>query len=103
MATEASTVEAMMPVAGTWRDDSRPKRAGNRPFRAAASGISAQIIVQPLRAPRPEMITATATRSPAQVPPPTIWLNATEYDALLSASASTDVGRMPKTASIDRR
>ena len=50
-----------MPTAGTPFAESLPNTAGNRPSFAAASGISAQIIVQPLRAPKPEMMTATAT------------------------------------------
>ena len=62
MATLASTVEAMMPTAGTPRPESRPNGVGNNPSFAAASGISAQIMVQPLRAPKPETTTAAATR-----------------------------------------
>src|SRR4051812_46793092 len=92
-----------MPMAGTpWRD-SRPKYAGNRPSFAAAYGISAQIMVQPLSAPKPETITAIATRSPAQLPPPAIVLAATEYDALLASSASSADGMLPNTASSDSR
>src|SRR4051812_26861437 len=87
MATEASTVEAMMPTAGTARRESLPKLAGKSPSRAAANGISAQIMVQPFSAPSPEMTTAIAMRSPAQVPPPAIALAAAEYDALLDSSA----------------
>ena len=49
------------------------------------------------------MMTATATRLPAHSPPPTIWLNATEYDAWFAGLASSDVGRMPKIAAIDSR
>ena len=51
MAMEASRVEAMMPNQGTWFLDMRLKGSGNRPSLAAASGISAQIMVQPLSAP----------------------------------------------------
>ena len=68
-ATEARIVDATIPHAGTLRAESRPNTAGNSPSRAAASGISAQIIVQPLRAPNPEMITTIAMTLPAQVPP----------------------------------
>src|SRR5262249_60394019 len=69
IAIEASAVEAMMPKAGTWLLDSRLNRSGNKPSLAAASGISAQIMVQPTSAPSPEMITARAITLPAQVPP----------------------------------
>src|SRR5437764_13548762 len=69
IAIEASAVEAMMPNAGTWLEDMRLNRSGNRPSFAAASGISAQIMVQPTSAPNPEMITARAITLPAQVPP----------------------------------
>ena len=51
-----------MPNAGTPRADSRPNLRGNSPSLAAASGISAQIMVQPLRAPMPETMTQAATR-----------------------------------------
>src|SRR6476619_4283200 len=102
-ATDASAVEAMMPKAGTFRLDRLPKRLGKRPSFAAASGISAQIMVQPLSAPIPETMTARATRLPAQAPPPTIELAAVEYEALLASMASWSVGTMPKTAIIDRR
>ena len=61
-APDASAVEHTIPNAGTPRRDSRPNRAGNSPSDAAASGTSAQIIVQPLSAPMPETITASATR-----------------------------------------
>jgi len=67
-----------MPVAGTPRPLSRPNAWGNRPSFAAASGISAQIMVQPFSAPKPETMTAAATRSPAQCPLPAIMLAATE-------------------------
>src|SRR5690348_8008058 len=91
-----------MPTAGTPRLDSRPNGAGNRPSRAAARGISAQIIVQPFSAPRPETMTAMAVRSPAQVPP-AIVLAASEYDALFSGLASSLLGTAPKMAIIDSR
>ena len=51
-----------MPKAGTPRSESDPNLRGNSPSLAAARGISAQIIVQPLRAPMPETTTAAATR-----------------------------------------
>ena len=70
---------------------------------AAARGISAQIIVQPFRAPMPEMITASATRFPAHEPPPTMWSAATEYDALLASRAKALVGTIPNTAIIESR
>ena len=44
-----------MPYAGTPFLDIRLNCCGNRPSSAAASGISAQIIVQPFSAPNPEM------------------------------------------------
>src|SRR5215468_5364296 len=99
IAIEASTVEAMMPNAGTPLADMRLNRSGNSPSSAAASGISAQIMVQPLSAPRPEMMTATAITLPAQVPP-NIALMASENGAV--ALASLEVGTMPKTAVSDR-
>lgn len=68
-ATDASTVEVTTPNAGTPLPDSRLNRAGSSPSCAAATGISAQIIVQPFSAPSPETITATAMRFPAQLPP----------------------------------
>src|SRR3954447_21932999 len=95
IAAEASTVEAMMPNAGTPFLDMRLNRSGNRPSFAAASGISAQIIVHPLRAPKPETMTAMAIRLPAQVPP-NIALAASENGAV--ALASLVVGTMPNTA-----
>src|SRR5215469_6089661 len=95
IAIEASTVEAMMPNAGTPFFEMRLNRAGNRPSSAAASGISAQIIVQPLSAPSPEMMTAIAITLPAQVPP-NIALTASENGAV--ALASLEVGTMPNTA-----
>src|SRR5215469_17949123 len=95
IAIEASTVEATMPNAGTPFLDIRLNRSGNRPSFAAASGISAQIMVQPLSAPRPEMMTAIAITSPAQLPPNMV-LAASEKGAV--ALASVLVGRMPNTA-----
>src|SRR5215471_7609658 len=95
IAMDASTVEAMMPNAGTPEEDMRLNRSGKRPSFAAASGISAQIMVQPFSAPKPEMITARAIRLPAQEPP-NIALAASENGAF--ASASFELGRMPNTA-----
>src|SRR6516162_3528990 len=69
IAIDASTVEEMMPNAGTPFLDMRLNWSGNRPSFAAASGISAQIMVHPLSAPKPEMMTAMANRLPTQVPP----------------------------------
>ena len=65
IATEARTVDATMPNAGTPLREMRLNAGGNRPSFAAASGISAQIIVQPLSAPNPEMMTAMAMMLPA--------------------------------------
>ena len=48
-----------MPNAGTRATGQLPEPGGKSPSFAAASGISAQIIVQPLRAPMPEMMTAS--------------------------------------------
>jgi hypothetical protein len=100
IATEASTVEAMMPNAGTCLEDRRLNRAGNRPSFAAASGISAQIMVQPVSAPSPEMITARAIRLPAQVPPK-MALAASENGAF--ALASCELGMIPKITVRDSR
>src|SRR5689334_13156968 len=93
----------MIPTVGTPRLDRRPNATGNSWSLAAASGTSAQITVHPLSAPRPEMMTASATRLPAQVPPPTIVLAATEYYALLTSLASSLLGTVPNTATIDSR
>src|ERR1700756_1646977 len=93
IAIEASAVEAMMPKAGTCLEDMRLNRSGNRPSFAAASGISAQIMVQPVSAPNPEMMTATAITLPAQVPPK-MALAASENGAF--ALARLAVGTMPK-------
>jgi hypothetical protein len=60
MASEASAVDATMPNTGTPRLDNLPNRSGNSPSFAAASGISAQIIVQPFSAPNPEITTRAA-------------------------------------------
>src|SRR3954462_5857797 len=98
IAIEASVVDAMMPNAGTPLGDSCLNRAGNNPSLAAASGISAQIIVQPTSAPRPEMITAIDITSPAQLPP-SITLAASENGAVEPASAFVE--RIPKTAVSD--
>src|SRR4051812_28077502 len=99
-ATEASAVEAMIPTEGMPRDDSCANTFGNSPSLAAASGISAQIMVQPLRAPMPEMITRAATRSPDHAPPK-ISLAADAYDALLLSWERAVAGRIPKTATSD--
>ena len=58
MATDASTVEDTMPNWGTPLSDRRPNRPGKRPPLAAASGISAQIV-----------ISATANRLIGPTPP----------------------------------
>src|SRR5215469_6213635 len=73
----------------------RLNRSGNRPSLAAARGISALIMIQPLSAPKPEMMTAIAITLPAQVPP-NIALTASEYGAL--PEASLELGTIPKTA-----
>src|SRR3954463_13576277 len=95
IAIDARAVEETMPNAGTPVLEIRLKRAGNRPSSAAALGISAQIMVQPLRAPRPETTTASAITLPAQVPP-NITLAASENGAVAEASLSVD--RIPNTA-----
>ena len=59
--------------------------SGNSPSFAAASGISAQIIVQPFSAPKPEMMTTIAITLPAQVPP-NMALTASENGAVESGS-----------------
>src|SRR5690242_19542301 len=81
MAIDASVVDATIPNAGMPTAFSRLKRSGKSPSLAAASGISAQIIVQPTRAPRPDTITATDITSPAQLPPK-ITLAASENGAV---------------------
>ena len=95
IAIDASVVDATIPNAGTCAALRRLKRSGNSPSLAAASGISAQIMVQPTSAPRPEMITAIDITSPAHVPP-NITLAASENGAVESASAVVE--RIPKTA-----
>src|ERR1700710_391383 len=97
-ATEASAADETMPKVGAPREERAAKRRGKSPSLAAASGISAQIMVQPFRAPMPETMTASATRFPAHDPPPTMWSAATEYEALLASWASALVGRVPNTA-----
>src|SRR5215468_8799007 len=94
-ATDDSRPEITMPNAGTPFFDMRLNRSGNRPSLAAARGISALIMIQPLSAPKPEMMTAMAITLPAQVPP-NIALTASEYGAL--PEASLEVGTMPNTA-----
>src|SRR6516162_4235590 len=95
IAIDASTVEETIPNAGTPLLDRCLNHSGNRPSFAAASGISAQIMVQPFRAPKPEMMTARAITLPAQVPP-NIALAASENGAV--ALASLELGMMPNTA-----
>ena len=70
-----------MPTIGTPLGERRLNCSGNSPSLAAASGISAQIIVQPFSAPKPEMITTIAMTLPAQVPP-NIALTASENGAV---------------------
>src|SRR5215472_10316033 len=98
MATDASAVDEMMPNAGTPAFDMRLNWSGNSPSLAAARGISAQIMVQPLRAPRPEMMTTIAITLPHAVPP-NIESIAAEYGALTVVSSW--LGRMPKMATRD--
>src|SRR6516164_8610547 len=98
MAIDASTVEAMTPKAGTPARDMILKRSGKSPSLAAARGISAQIMVHPFRAPKPEMMTTTAMMFPAQVPP-NMLLTASEKGAV--DFASSEVGKMPNMAVSD--
>ena len=95
MAIDARIVEATMPKAGTPVLERRLNWAGNRPSFAAASGISAQIIVQPFSAPKPEMMTMMAITLPGHVPP-NMELTASEKGAV--ACASCELGRMPNIA-----
>src|SRR6516225_631922 len=95
MAIDARIVDATMPKAGTPALERRLNWAGNRPSLAAANGISAQIIVQPLRAPKPEMMTMIAITLPAHVPP-NIELTASENGAV--DWASCELGRIPNIA-----
>ena len=62
---------------------------------AAASGISAQIIVQPFSAPSPETITRIAITSPAHEPPK-ISLAAVENGSFVDWSCVLE--RIPKIA-----
>src|SRR6478672_7413593 len=98
IAIDARIVDATMPNAGTPVLERRLNCAGKRPSFAAARGISAQIIVQPFRAPKPEMMTTMAMTLPAQVPP-NMELTASENGAV--DSASCEVGRMPNIAVSD--
>ena len=66
-ATDDSMPEITMPNAGTPLLEMRLSRCGNRPSLAAASGISALIMIQPFSAPKPEMMTAIAMTSPHTV------------------------------------
>src|SRR3954465_14194202 len=100
MKIDARTVEEMIPKAGTPLALSLPNLAGNRPSLAAASGISAQIIVQPLSAPKPDTTTSAAIRYPAQVPPK-IALIAVEYGAV--EAAKPPLPTMPNTAVSESR
>src|SRR5215831_11205651 len=97
-ATDDRRAETTTPNAGTPLRDRRLNRSGNRPSLTTASGISALIMTQPFSAPKPEMMTATAIRLPAQVPP-NITLTASEYGAL--PEASLELGTMPNTAVSD--
>src|SRR6516165_11868821 len=99
-ATDDNTAEATTPNAVTPLLEMRWNRSGNRPSLAAASGISALIMTQPLSAPKPEMMTAAAITLPAQVPP-NIVLTASEYGAL--PEASLELGTMPNTAASESR
>src|SRR5262249_45041602 len=94
-ATDDRRAETTTPNAGTPLRDRCLNRSGNRPSLAAANGISALIMTQPLSAPKPEMMTATAITLPAQVPP-NIVLTASEYGAL--PVASLELGTIPNTA-----
>src|SRR3954467_4635212 len=98
IAMDASVVDAMMPKRGTPLSEISLNFAGNNPSLTAASGISAQIIVQPLSAPRPETITMTLMTSPQPVPP-NIEFTASENGAVDLLRVSP--GRMPNTAVSD--
>src|SRR6476646_6230573 len=100
MATEASAVDATMRNVGTLVRDIRLNRSGKSPSVAAARGISALVMVQAGRAPKPEMMTMTLMTSPAQVPP-NMAFTASPYGAV--DSASFDEGRMPNTAVSEAR
>jgi hypothetical protein len=68
MATDASTLEETMPNWGTPRSDRRPNRLGKRlPF-AAASGISAQIVIS---ATANRLIGADSANEPGRLRMPT--------------------------------
>ena len=100
MKIDARAVEAMMPNAGAPPLLSRPKASGNSPSLAAANGISAQIMVQPLSAPKPEITTSADITYPAQVLPK-ISFTAVANGAVESASIAE--ATMPKTAVSESR
>ena len=90
-----------MPNAGTPRAESRSNALGNSPSFAAASGISAQIMVQPLSAPKP----GDDDGERHQVAGPGAAedrVGRDEYGAVGVRPAAT-VGRMPNTAISDSR
>src|SRR5262245_56602971 len=94
-AADDSRPETTTPNAGTPFFDMGLNRFGNRPSLAAARGISGLIMIHPLSAPKPEMMTAIANTLPTQVPRNSAW-TASEYGALPEASLA--VGTMPNTA-----
>ncbi len=101
-----NTYAAVQVADGTVTDPSDPyvtfaKKSGNSPSLAAACGISAQIIVQPLRAPMPEITANPAMSLPAHAAPK-ISSKVTENEAEPSGLCSTSFGTMPKIATKHR-
>ena len=92
--SEASRLLARRPNAGVPRASWRAKARGSRPSRAAASGICADSITQPLRAPRQDTAATMAMAIPAQ--PPHSIRAASAMGAVESFSCAA--GTMPITA-----
>src|SRR5690349_4361115 len=78
----------------------RIEKISARPATVMSRAKRGAWMVQPLSAPKPEMMTASAITLPAQVPP-NIALAASENGAV--ALASLEAGRMPNTAISDSR
>ena len=87
-----------MPTAGTPRDDTRPKSAGNSRSCAAAIGTWPMSSVHPFSAPSDEIMTATPTMSAAQ--PPHMIRAASANGAADFTSSSR--GTTPRTTVVPR-
>src|SRR5437868_3884391 len=95
--TEVRTEPTRMPFIGTPRLDSLANICGNMPSLAAAIGISATSMVQPFRAPIPEMMAQAAITTPPAVPP-NMLLSASANGAVESTSSA--YGTVPITATV---